>query len=367
MEINLKDTLRRLRQKKNITQETLAAYLGITHQSVGKWERGEGFPDITMLPKIAIYFDVTVDELLDVGKSRIQEKIKQCQEESAKYKNAGENEKNLALWEEAYSEFPNECEVMSELMSAIYLKVLAEGFSSRETTDRIVSLGEQILQESNETQTREDAIQTLCYIHDWLGDEEKALYYAGKGGSFHSTREALFSFAQSGEEGVKITQQYILSLVSEAARKAAHRLAGKGDYTAEEKVCIYEFSIGLMKLLFPDDNVGFYGNYISEYYSYLARQYAATENAEKTLEALENTGKYAIIAAQERDGAYTAPMVNRLRKNPAGNVQNYKGNACNLRLKELERQEYDFVRGNERFLEVEKQLIKNKSFAGDHK
>lgn len=127
MEINLKDTLRRLRQKKNITQETLAAYLGITHQSVGKWERGEGFPDITMLPKIAIYFDVTVDELLDVGKSRIQEKIKQCQEESAKYKNAGENEKNLALWEEAYSEFPNECEVMSELMSAIYLKVLAEG------------------------------------------------------------------------------------------------------------------------------------------------------------------------------------------------------------------------------------------------
>ena len=226
MEINLKDTLRRLRREKNITQEALAAYLGITHQSVGKWERGEGFPDITMLPKIAFYFDVTVDELLDVGKSRIQEKIKRYQEESVKYMNAGENEKNLALWEEAYSEFPNDCEVMSELMSAIYWKVLAEGSSSRETTDRIVSLGEQILQESNETQTREDAIQTLCYIHQWLGDEEKALYYAGKGGSFHSTREALFSFVQSGEEGVKTTQQYILSLVSEAACNAAYQLAG---------------------------------------------------------------------------------------------------------------------------------------------
>ena len=105
MEINLKDTLRRLRRKKNITQEALAAYLGITHQSVGKWERGEGFPDITMLPKIAFYFDVTVDELLDVGKSRIQEKIERYREESTKYMNAGENEKNLALWEEAYREF----------------------------------------------------------------------------------------------------------------------------------------------------------------------------------------------------------------------------------------------------------------------
>lgn len=360
MEINLKDTLRRLRRKKNITQEALAAYLGITHQSFGKWERGEGFPDITMLPKIAFYFDVTVDELLDVGKSRIQEKIERYREESTKYMNAGENEKNLALWEEAYSEFPHDCEVMSGLMSAIYWKVLAEGSSSRESTDRIVSLGEQILQESNETQTREDAIQTLCYIHQWLGDEEKALYYAGKGGSFHSTREALFSFVQSGEEGVKATQQYILSLVSQAAYNAVFQLAGKGNHTAEEKVCIYEFSIGLMKLLFPDDNAGFYGNYISEYYSYLACQYAATENAEKTLEALENTGKYAIIAAQEREGAYTAPLVNRLRKNPANTVRNYKGNACNLRLKELERQEYDFVRGSERFLEVEKQLIKNK-------
>ena len=66
MEINLKEKLRSLRQQKNITQEALANHLGITPQSVGKWERGEGFPDITLLPKIAFYFDVTVDELLCV-------------------------------------------------------------------------------------------------------------------------------------------------------------------------------------------------------------------------------------------------------------------------------------------------------------
>ena len=40
MEICMKDTLRTLRQKKNVTQETLANHLGITPQSVGKWERG---------------------------------------------------------------------------------------------------------------------------------------------------------------------------------------------------------------------------------------------------------------------------------------------------------------------------------------
>jgi len=60
MEINLKEKLRTLRQQRNITQEALANHLGITPQSVGKWERGEGFPDITLLPKIAFYFNVNV-------------------------------------------------------------------------------------------------------------------------------------------------------------------------------------------------------------------------------------------------------------------------------------------------------------------
>ena len=57
MEICLKHTLRSLRQQKNVTQEALAQHLGITPQSVGKWERGEGYPDITLLPAIAAYFD----------------------------------------------------------------------------------------------------------------------------------------------------------------------------------------------------------------------------------------------------------------------------------------------------------------------
>ena len=44
MNITMKDTLRALRRQKKVTQEELANHLGITAQSVGKWERGEGFP-----------------------------------------------------------------------------------------------------------------------------------------------------------------------------------------------------------------------------------------------------------------------------------------------------------------------------------
>ena len=60
MQITLKDNLSRLRRERGVTQEAVAEHLGITAQSVGKWERGEGFPDITLLPAIALYFGVTV-------------------------------------------------------------------------------------------------------------------------------------------------------------------------------------------------------------------------------------------------------------------------------------------------------------------
>lgn len=93
MEINMKDTLRTLRKEKNVTREELAVHLGISVQSVGKWERGEGFPDITLLPAIALYFGVTVDTLLDVDKARVEEKIAACLEESLRYRNQGETKR----------------------------------------------------------------------------------------------------------------------------------------------------------------------------------------------------------------------------------------------------------------------------------
>ena len=53
-----------LRKQKNITQEELAAELGVTATAVSKWENNYTLPDIMMLCALADYFSVTTDELL---------------------------------------------------------------------------------------------------------------------------------------------------------------------------------------------------------------------------------------------------------------------------------------------------------------
>jgi len=53
--INLGETIKSLRKQKNISQEVLANYLGVSFQAVSKWENGSTLPDVQMIP--AIGFD----------------------------------------------------------------------------------------------------------------------------------------------------------------------------------------------------------------------------------------------------------------------------------------------------------------------
>lgn len=62
--MNFGKTILELRKKKDITQEELAAELGVTAAAVSKWENGYTLPDVLMLCALADYFEVTTDELL---------------------------------------------------------------------------------------------------------------------------------------------------------------------------------------------------------------------------------------------------------------------------------------------------------------
>ncbi|MBI9046292.1 MAG: helix-turn-helix transcriptional regulator [Anaerolineaceae bacterium] len=75
-EINIAKMILSKRREKGITQDELAAYIGVSKASVSKWETEQNFPDITFLPQLATYFNISVDELIGYSPQMTKEDIK---------------------------------------------------------------------------------------------------------------------------------------------------------------------------------------------------------------------------------------------------------------------------------------------------
>ena len=65
MTTKMGERIKRLRKRKGISQEALAEILGVSFQAVSKWETTSTMPDIGLVPSIAAFFDVSIDELFD--------------------------------------------------------------------------------------------------------------------------------------------------------------------------------------------------------------------------------------------------------------------------------------------------------------
>ncbi|MDZ5723725.1 helix-turn-helix transcriptional regulator [Acetobacterium sp. K1/6] len=63
-ELNIGKIIVARRREKGLTQEDLAAYIRVSKASVSKWETGQSYPDITLLPQLSAYFNISIDDLM---------------------------------------------------------------------------------------------------------------------------------------------------------------------------------------------------------------------------------------------------------------------------------------------------------------
>ena len=224
----------------------------------------------------------------------------------------------------------------------------------KDEAERIITLGEKLLEKSTDPMQRLHAVQCLCYTYGNI-DKEKALYYADMCGTFHITREELRSTILDGEEGVEACQDYLMDLVHTVAMTAAS-MVSKLNYSHEKVIEAYTFSIDILKLLYSDGNFGFYNYDLSYYYFCIAVEYAEMKDRENTVKALEDSCFYAVSDSKLTDRDYTALLVDRMKYRRADISKNYKGNTCNLRLDAIKRDVFDFVREAEGFKRVENEL-----------
>ncbi|CDO03703.1 transcriptional regulator, y4mF family [Oceanobacillus picturae] len=74
--IQISKTIKQERLSRGMTQEALAEYLNTTKTTISKWENATLYPDITMLPKLARVFNISVDDLLNYSITMTDEEIK---------------------------------------------------------------------------------------------------------------------------------------------------------------------------------------------------------------------------------------------------------------------------------------------------
>ncbi|MDD4774064.1 MAG: helix-turn-helix transcriptional regulator [Eubacteriales bacterium] len=350
MEIFISENLKSYRNKKGNTQDQLADFLGISKQSVSKWERGEGFPDITLLPYIASYYNVTVDDLLGTGEIQKRAAINEYIEKSSIFKRAGDIAADLDLWETAYREYPNEIQVM-------YYLIVAFANDYKKYADKIIVLGQKILNENSYNIYHYTVIQLLCYTYNTINDKENAMKYAYMLGSYYSTQDQLLIAILKDEQAVRKCQYNIRDLINLIYRNTCG-ITEKGKYTPTDSIKAYTFVINVFKLVFEQDDFGSYADVLSDLHKRIAECYLNEENIIAALDNLEDMLKYSIIVDTQPDIIHTSPMINLIECNHVNCTKNYLENESGLRLKELKNNIFDSLREEPRFIKIISDLEK---------
>lgn len=161
MNIKLGEKIRTLRKGRNISQEVLAQYLGVSFQAVSKWENGDNLPDVSMIPAIAIFFDVSTDELFDFNRLETEQKIQQACWDIADIRYDAP-EKAEQMLRDLLKQYPGNDVILNNLLYTM---------QSPERSDEVVTLCKSILEVTRDDEVKYDVQRILAETYHEMGQQ----------------------------------------------------------------------------------------------------------------------------------------------------------------------------------------------------
>ena len=181
--------LKKYRILKELTQEDVAEFLGITPQSVSKWERGESYPDITFLPALANIFETSVDLLLGMDTIRAEETRYNIHKKAVEYQRNGNLEMAEKTYRDALLIYPNKPGMILGLASTLALKG---------DTEEAIELMERGLPISINEKQKSTMRAALCFLYLKAGREDKACKLASQLPHMRESREVIQPLIKKG-------------------------------------------------------------------------------------------------------------------------------------------------------------------------
>lgn len=229
--LNIAENIVRLRHEKKITQEYLAEFVGVTKASVSKWETGQSIPDIMILPRLAAFFDVTIDELIGYIPQLSKEQIRRLYQEFASGFAHGSFEDVMAQTQACVKKYYS-CYPFLFQICVLWLNhyMLAEGEQrKKEILESIVGLCEHIKENCRDAGISDDAVVLQAMVHlqlgrtgevvDALEDISKPYRLMGQSGMILMQAYAMAGDSRKAESFMQVSMyNALISLVGTAVR-----------------------------------------------------------------------------------------------------------------------------------------------------
>ena len=225
MKICIGRNIKELRHRDGRTQEDLAAALGVTGQAVSRWESNGGYPDMEIVPAIANYFHVTIDELFGYHGDR-EAQIRTIADKAGAEIRAmggllgegiGDLTRTVEMLRGALEEFPNEPKLMIKLAESLFYL----GWQKKEEEvkklywQESLQVYEKLLGMELPVKYREASLLMMIHLYKNLGKHEKAKMLANEQPSIIFSKEILLSLVTTAEEGENYQGELILVLLRE--------------------------------------------------------------------------------------------------------------------------------------------------------
>ena len=356
MNIEIGKKIRELRDRRLVTQEQLAVFLGVTPQAVSRWESQYSYPDIEFLPAIADYFSVTTDELLGVRKDERALRLAEIGKEIKRLGDVGATEEIIAFARQAVAEFPSEETLQLHLADSLLGLIWSENPDGDALKE-----AERIFQTVLET-TRDINIQCqaiaglMTYCSFWLHDDARALELAGRLPALRDCREFARAWHVRNSTGsylqkaIELCTAYLTVNIKELVMDTE---LPNDESTWERKIRMLKTANEITRMIFGEDMMYHHGE-MSNNLKRIAVFQLALGRVDDALGSLEEMVEHAISCDRSREQdhgrQFTSPFVDALVYTGTDEYFPDDGQSqCRYCLELLKERHFDPVRESGRF------------------
>ena len=335
MQLDLGQKIRELRRRDGRTQEALAEAIGVTSQAVSRWEANGGYPDMEMIPSIANYFGISIDELFGYN----NERSKKIDELAAKidqmnFQNNGEDiniDECISLARNALIEFPGNEKIMMCLASVLYnagyvrhgeyhlsdddgYDVLdVETHRTYPEWKEAISLYEKLLKTMENGEPRHRVIRELTQLYLNTGEHTRALEVIETAPDIYGAREILRAKAVDGKKRAEAYGVALLKIVRACSElMVSSVIANEKNISVVEKVQSLRGAIEIFDTICTDGNYGLHHSYIARVYTLLSLYLWLDGKKDEAFMALDSALVHFNLYDESHTkdkGAYTAPLI----------------------------------------------------------